>query len=153
MLICLVLWGLKPLQGVSKLLALVGAKQQEGTKTGGRKKKSLAQINSKQHRYQKPAINHLTQCASWRTPIWLKIWQTIVSSTCPEKLKFKFIAQTYCRIFKCAQVKVTLFKTQTQCMNGHFCWFLCAEDKGGGVVLPHNTVLLPSSSTYDTMLS
>lgn len=32
-------------------------------------------------------------------------------------------------IFKCAQVKVTLFKTQTQCMNGH-CWFLCAEDRG-----------------------
>lgn len=68
MLICLVLWGLKPLQGVSKLLALAGAKQQgggmEGEKTNKQKQKKLAQINSKQHRHQKPAINHLTQCAS-----------------------------------------------------------------------------------------
>lgn len=35
---------------------------------------------------------------------------------------------------------MTPFKTQTQCMNGHFRWVLCAEDKGWGVVLPHNTI-------------
>lgn len=54
------------MRGVSKLLALAEAKQQEGKLEGEKKKKkkSLAQINTKQHRHQKPVINYLTECAS-----------------------------------------------------------------------------------------
>lgn len=33
---------------------------------------------------------------------------------------------------------MTLFKTQTQCMNGHFRWFLRADDMEWGEVLRHH---------------
>lgn len=40
-------------------------KTAEGLKNWKGGEGSLAQMNSKQHRHQKPAISHLTQCASW----------------------------------------------------------------------------------------
>lgn len=153
MLICLVLWGLKPLQGVSKLLALAGAKSRGG---GGGKKTN----KQKQNNWHKSIVNN-TGTRNLRSTIWHSVLleellsnskyekQTLVPSV--QKSSSSSSLHRYI-ILKCAQVKVTLFKTQTQCMNGHCCWFLCAEDKGWGVVLPHYTILLPSS-TYDTMLS